>query len=178
MTMKPENKPRTVATTVLNIAPMGTPINPYNFGYRYLNASRQDTDSAEVTAQITERMTYMRWLEKRCPPLESNEPIVCLALVRAALDAKARAFLIAALTAQGELVQAAAVKAPPKPAIKPDEVIAAPVAPPTVADLERAIARIQALEAQAAARVVVEPPPELEPAAPPSKPGKRAPATA
>lgn len=147
-----EKPAKTVVTTVLNIAPMAAPINPYNFGARYLAASKQGTDTPDVTAEIAERVKYMNWLQKKLPPLESHEPIVCLALVRAALDAKARAFLRTALASQDELLAATAAAstavAVAKPAIVPE------VSTAQVDALAAALARIEALEA---ARVAASP---------------------
>lgn len=142
---------KTVPTTVLNIAPMKSPINPYEFGFRYLKASQQDTDTPEVKAKIEERKSYMRWLVAKLPALETNEPIICLALMRAALDVKARAFLVAALEVQVEqipkLVEAAnAKRRAAAPAVKPDEVITRPAASPPDSETEALKRRIAELE--------------------------------
>jgi hypothetical protein len=158
-------KTKSAPTTVINIAPIASPINPYEFGRRYLLAARQDTDTPEVKAGIEERVKYMQFLQRKLAPLETVEPILCLALMRAALDVRARAFLTEALRIQTEQIPKLA-KA--KPAVKPDQVIEHP--PAILDELAAAKKRIAELEAKAFTH------PEPAPPAKRTKPPKADPA--
>lgn len=142
-----EKKPKTVPTTVMNVAPIPTPINPYEFGRRYLLAAKQDTDTAETKAAIDERVKYMAFLQRNLPPLETNEPILCMALMRAALDVRARAFLTEALAAQTREIPKWYKPKAAAPPVKPDQVIEHPAA--VVDELAAAKKRIAELESMA-----------------------------